>query len=74
MNYFSPGDLITTRCYHPFYPTSSFKLSNPSHNPNPDIPPGTTGIILTVELNKVRIITSQGIGWVGEHILNKVHQ
>jgi len=64
VNYFQIGDLVKTVCYYPFYPTSSFKLSHPSYNPNPDIPPGTPGIILSMENNKVQILTSQGIGWV----------
>lgn len=64
MNYFQVGNLVRTICYYPFYPTPSFKLSNPSHNPNPDIPPGIPGIILSMENNMLQILTSQGIGWV----------
>jgi len=69
MNYFQVGNLVRTVCYYPFHPTSSFTLSIPSHNPHPDIPPGTPGIILSTHLNKVQIITSQGIGWVSESVL-----
>ena len=72
MNYFQVGNLVRTISYYPFYPTSSFKLSYPSHNPNPDIPPGIPGIILSMENNKVQILTSQGIGWVVESVLVKM--
>jgi hypothetical protein len=58
-----PGDVITTKRFYPFYSTSSFR--DALH----DVPPGTTGMILSVELNKIQILTSIGIGWVGEHIL-----
>ena len=74
MTYFQVGNLVRTISYYPFYPTSSFKLSYPSHNPNPDIPPGIPGIILSIENNKVQILTSQGIGWVVESVLTRISQ
>lgn len=67
------GNLIQLMAWYPLYPDTSFKLPDASSwSPNPDIPPGTAGMILAIENNTVQILTSRGIGWVGEHVLKAI--